>query len=546
MGLSPKAYQGNDNYVFVSYAHKDKYRVLPAIEAMQKAGYNVWYDEGIEAGTEWPAYIADRLKGASLVFAFVSKNSVQSENCAEEIYYARANKKKMLIIYLEEVTLPSGLEMRISLMQALFAYKHSSGQSFFNELVASRIVKETLVPSAQGSSPVKPITISKEDDEKKKFSEAQKLFNSGSLEEAAKRFMEIGTTDALMYVYSCAYKSFLKKEYEKALKILERIENYKSGTCNAKELIAKCEEEILNIERDKLYTQAVLLMKKMEYSKAIEMFLPLVKYRADAAANICDMANKYYSMHKYDQALETYCLLLEEAGKVNFFGKEKAQERVYSRAQEYKEQWKKDKSVETLKKTVEYFGKAFGYKDAQIEFKGLVEKLAIDAYKRGDYEQAIDWFARVGYSETKDKYMEKMIKGYEFDSFWSHLVGVTTRKKAYVLPYNVTRISKSAFKSDETITEIKGNAKLMGIEREAFHWCDSLKTVDLSETKVKFIEGYTFAYCKKLTTLIMPKIGNPEIEDDTVFYQCDNLKVIITASGKEMPLEEYMKKYIKK
>jgi hypothetical protein len=74
-------------------------------------------------------------------------------------------------------------------MQALFAYKHYSAQSFFNELVASKIVKETLVPCVQGVSPVKPIAISKEDEEKKKFKEAQKLFDSGSLEEAAKRFM---------------------------------------------------------------------------------------------------------------------------------------------------------------------------------------------------------------------------------------------------------------------------------------------------------------------------------------------------------------------
>lgn len=377
MGFSPKAYQGNDNYVFVSYAHKDKYRVLPAIEAMQKAGYNVWYDEGIEAGTEWPAYIADRLKGASLVFAFVSKNSVQSENCAEEIYYARANKKKMLIIYLEEVTLPSGLEMRLSLMQALFAYKHSSVQSFFNELVASKIVKETLALCAQGAVPVRPFVINKEEEEK--FNEAVKLYESGVMDEAVERFMKIGTNDALRYVFNIAYKYFEKKEYEKALKILARIENYKSGVCNAKELIAQCKEGIIIRDIVILHARAAEKMRKLELEKAIELFLPLVKYKTDAAANICCIANNYYCRRMYDKAIEAYCAVLKEAKEANFPGKEKAKERLYDKAQEYKRQWEKDKSEEALKKAVEYFGLACGYKDALTEFKSLVDK-------RGDCE----------------------------------------------------------------------------------------------------------------------------------------------------------------
>ena len=46
-------YNGTENYVFVSYAHKDSDTVLPYIEAMKQNGFRVWYDRGIEAGTEW-------------------------------------------------------------------------------------------------------------------------------------------------------------------------------------------------------------------------------------------------------------------------------------------------------------------------------------------------------------------------------------------------------------------------------------------------------------------------------------------------------------
>jgi hypothetical protein len=45
-------YKGNDPYVFVSYSHRDSLLVFPEIIKIKAQGFNVWYDEGIEAGTE--------------------------------------------------------------------------------------------------------------------------------------------------------------------------------------------------------------------------------------------------------------------------------------------------------------------------------------------------------------------------------------------------------------------------------------------------------------------------------------------------------------
>ena len=547
MENSPKAYQGNGNYVFISYAHKDKSRVFPAIEAMQKAGYNVWYDEGIEAGTEWPAYIADKLKGASLVFAFISKNSIGSENCTEEIYFARANKKKLLIIYLEEVTLPSGLEMRLSLMQALFAYKHSSSKSFLSELVTSKIVNETLVPSIQKAIPVQPVALSKEEEEKKRFNEAVQLWKVNNMKEAVEKFMAIGTHDAQWYVYTIAYKYFQNKEYDNALKVLARIKNFiKDGTCNAKELIEKCREAKLKTERDKAFAQAQVLQTRKDYDAALEKYFPLIKYEPSAASHICNIANEYYSKRMYDQALALYCRLMMAAWSVEFYGKEKVRERLYSEAQAYKEKWKNDKSEETLEKAAEYYGLSRGYKDASYEQEEIIDKLALSAYKKGDFEKAIEYFVSISYTKNKEKYMERLTKnkGYEYDCSWEGIVGVTQRKKVHVLPEHVRKIWKDAFNQDEVITEITGNSKLEHIQRESFEWCDSLEKVDLSKTKIKRLEGCTFAYCKKLTTLIMPKEGNPTLESEYVFRECDNLKTIITSSGKKMPLDDYILTYL--
>ena len=55
-------YNGNEPYIFISYAHKNSDVVLPIIEALADNGFRVWYDAGIEAGTEWPEYVAEKLR----------------------------------------------------------------------------------------------------------------------------------------------------------------------------------------------------------------------------------------------------------------------------------------------------------------------------------------------------------------------------------------------------------------------------------------------------------------------------------------------------
>lgn len=136
-----KAYEGNENYIFVSYAHADGNIVVPIIEAMQSAGFRVWYDLGIEAGTEWPAYIEDHLNRCSRIIAFISPSAVESFNCRTEINYALMKKKEMLVIYLEETELKYGLGLQLNSIQSLYKYRHQTTKTFYGELMAARILQ---------------------------------------------------------------------------------------------------------------------------------------------------------------------------------------------------------------------------------------------------------------------------------------------------------------------------------------------------------------------------------------------------------------------
>ncbi len=117
------AYRGDEPYVFVSYSHKDCAVIFEEIQHLHDAGYRIWYDEGIDAGNEWPEEIAQAVVGCSLFLIFVSPRSVDSVNCRNEINLALNKKKRFLAIHLEETELPLGLQLRMGDLQAILRYK---------------------------------------------------------------------------------------------------------------------------------------------------------------------------------------------------------------------------------------------------------------------------------------------------------------------------------------------------------------------------------------------------------------------------------------
>lgn len=129
-----EAYRGTEPYIFASYAHKDAALVFPLLLDLHKRGYRIWYDEGIDPGNEWTAFIEKALEGASQVLAFISENSVASQNCRQEINLAIDDGKPLLSIHLEETELKHGLRLRMSSMQAIMKYRIESDTEFFRAL----------------------------------------------------------------------------------------------------------------------------------------------------------------------------------------------------------------------------------------------------------------------------------------------------------------------------------------------------------------------------------------------------------------------------
>ncbi len=113
------SYSGDAPYFFVTYGHDDVARVHPEMRALQQAGFNLWYDDGIHVGAVWRQAIADALSNAAGVLFLATRSSVQSDNCQKELSFALDEGKPILVLKLDDAKLPNLLRLSLSDRQML-------------------------------------------------------------------------------------------------------------------------------------------------------------------------------------------------------------------------------------------------------------------------------------------------------------------------------------------------------------------------------------------------------------------------------------------
>ena len=152
-----RPYDGKEGYLFISYSHKDIDRVMPIVSRIYELGYNVWYDEGIDPGTEWADTIALHIEECSIFIAFLTRSFIESKNCLDELDYARDKGVKQILIYLEELELTRGLAMRTNRIQAFYKYRYPDEDTFytrFNETDELKKLRRAKAETEKGTEPV--------------------------------------------------------------------------------------------------------------------------------------------------------------------------------------------------------------------------------------------------------------------------------------------------------------------------------------------------------------------------------------------------------
>ena len=124
-------YRGKEPYIFLSYSHRNSDQASQIIRRLNQLRFRVWYDEGLIPGREWDESIARVIMGCSYFVALISKEYLASANCRDELNYARDKNKPLLLIYLEEVSLPAGMELRLGRLFAIHCDRYPDESAFY-------------------------------------------------------------------------------------------------------------------------------------------------------------------------------------------------------------------------------------------------------------------------------------------------------------------------------------------------------------------------------------------------------------------------------
>lgn len=109
----------NDPYIFVSYSRKDIWSVQKVIKILKDNKFRFWYDKGLKSGTEWAEELGDKINRCDQFLVLITESSVKSKYVRKEIGMATEMDKNIMVLYLEETNLTSGLQLLLGDIQAI-------------------------------------------------------------------------------------------------------------------------------------------------------------------------------------------------------------------------------------------------------------------------------------------------------------------------------------------------------------------------------------------------------------------------------------------
>ena len=117
--------------VFISYAARDRERVLGLVERLRNAGVTVWIDQvGIDVSTMWSQEIVSAIKGCKVMLLSISPHSTESENVVKELALASERKKPIIPVYLEAAEIPETMEYQLAGIQRVEYFRENEDAAF--------------------------------------------------------------------------------------------------------------------------------------------------------------------------------------------------------------------------------------------------------------------------------------------------------------------------------------------------------------------------------------------------------------------------------
>ena len=146
--------------VFISYASKDRERILDLVDRLDAAGVSVWIDQmSIEGATMWSQEIVEAIDRCRVLILAISPNSSESENVVKEVALASERRKKILPVCLEMSGIPKSMEYQLAGIQRVeyFAGEEEAGlQAMIRALAKLGVTVSAEANTAAAGAPKRP------------------------------------------------------------------------------------------------------------------------------------------------------------------------------------------------------------------------------------------------------------------------------------------------------------------------------------------------------------------------------------------------------
>lgn len=519
----------NNNFIFVSYAHLDNEVVLPIIKKLQER-FNVWYDKGIKLGKEWDKEILDHLETCSLFVYMVSKQSLASENCKDEIAYAKDNKIPFINILVENVELPKLFKLRYGRFQMCYLEKYQSLDDLLDEIDKSArafnvdVYKKTLhfskldkVLKKDGMSSNKTVDVGL--DQEKPENNVEYIFEDDfGDEEKVETTPEKTNKKAVDQVDNKAASNSKEDvendteppkeiKYDKKLFTIinGKLVKYNGQDKNSIVTIPALVKEIApNVFKNKKSITKVVIPSSVEIIgnsafsgctnlKNVVLSECLKKINASAFENCSSLSNisilpstlKSISSKAFISCTALKAINVSPDNK-DFCSLDGI---LYS------------KNLTTL------FACPPG-RTKKVEIPSETLNISPFAF----YDSQID---RISFAKDS-KLMNIGI--YSFANSWI---------KAIVIPKSVNKIDPNTFLGCRKLVKVKLYTGIKLIDEQAFRECDSLSEINIPRS-LTFIGRFAFAYCSSLKSIYLP--NSVDTIQDAAFY--DDFNLVIYAEAK--------------
>ena len=130
-------------FVYAVFSGNDSKQAIPILQKINEEGILFWYSD------QFPKREIKRIEAAYACVIFISKHAVHDEKVRHCIEYAVKHNKKILCIFLDQVSLSPALELLLNSLQSIDKSSFGDEAAFLEKLISAEVFSNVSITKAQ-------------------------------------------------------------------------------------------------------------------------------------------------------------------------------------------------------------------------------------------------------------------------------------------------------------------------------------------------------------------------------------------------------------